>query len=85
MRGDKTVILLGFARNVPQPRQKKNKLSGYATNPEAKTKQLNRSKKLAVMKPSYNQACLDYSDTAYSEQTLWNKRLENRLQKRQRS
>ena len=33
------------------------------------------------MKPSYNQACLDYSDTAYSEQTLWNKRLENRLQK----
>ena len=28
------------------------------------------------MKPSYNQACLDYSDTAYSEQTLWNKWLE---------
>ena len=63
LRGDKTFILLDSAQHVPQPQQKK-KLSGSTSYPEAKTKQLNRSKKLAFMKPSYYQACLDYSDTA---------------------
>ena len=43
---------------------KKKQTEWFRCSSWSKTKQLNRSKKLASMKPSCNQACLDYSDTA---------------------
>ena len=82
LHGDKTFILLGSAQHVPQPQQK----NGMVPLPILKqNKAIESVQKLASMKPSYNHACIDYSDTAYSEQTFRNERLENSPQKRQRS